>query len=137
MRNYDTLHPDLKKLVKVSLEVSQVDFVIVEGHRSVERQNELFKAGKSKIDGINKKGKHNYLPSLAFDFCAYVEGRQELAYDRDHIMYLVGVFTAVGEFLYLNNNIEHRIRSGANWDRDGLLIKDQSFNDLVHLELWK
>ena len=68
--NYNTLHPDLQKIIDMALKVSQVDFTIIEGERTVERQQKLFNEGKSKIDGINKKGKHNYSPSLAFDFIA-------------------------------------------------------------------
>lgn len=133
--NYDTLHSDLQKIIDTALKVSQVDFTIIEGHRSVERQKELYDAGKSKIDGISKKGKHNYSPSMAFDFIAAVPNRKDLAFDKVHLMYLVGVFTACGELLRRNGEIMHRVRSGANWDMDGTLVYDQRFLDMPHIEI--
>ena len=42
-------HTDLRKLM---LEViKHIDVTVLEGHRSVERQAELFRQGKSKLDG--------------------------------------------------------------------------------------
>jgi len=133
--NYNTLHPDLQKIIDMALKVSQVDFTIIEGERTVERQQKLFNEGKSKIDGINKKGKHNYSPSLAFDFIAAVPNRKDLAFDKNHLMYLVGVFTACGKHLLNECEITHRTRSGANWDMDGTLVYDQRFLDMPHIEI--
>ena len=31
--------------------------------------------------------------------------------------------------------IDHVIRWGGNWDSDGVIIRDQGFDDLVHFEL--
>lgn len=42
--------------------------------RTIERQKSLFNSGKSEIDGINKKGYHNYYPSLAYDLSIYIDG---------------------------------------------------------------
>jgi len=133
--NYDTLHVDLQKIIDMALKTSQVDFTIIEGHRSVERQKELYDAGKSKIDGISNKGKHNYNPSMAFDFIASVPNKKELAFDKTHLMYLVGVFTACGNHLLNTGEITHRVRSGANWDMDGELVYDQRFLDMPHIEI--
>ena len=130
---YQTLHPDLQRIIDVALKCSDVDFVIVEGHRPVSRQQELFKQGLSKIDGVKTKGKHNYNPSMAFDFC--VAGTD--IYDRDHMMYLIGVFTSIGKCLKFSGDITHNVRSGANWDQDGILIKGQKLVDLPHIEIWK
>lgn len=135
LMNLKNVHPDLQLIVEESIKVSQVDFTITEGYRSVERQHELFLLKKSTIDGILKKGKHNYSPSLAVDFIAYVPGKNKLAYDKVHLMYLVGVFTSVAETLYQSGIIKHRLRSGANWDGDGELLYDQNFWDMPHIEL--
>ena len=51
--------------------IKEYDFSILEGHRTIERQQKLYKNGKSQLDGINKKGKHNYNPSLAVDIAPY------------------------------------------------------------------
>ena len=52
------VHPDLQKVLNLAISRSPLDFGISEGYRSPERQNQLYKEGKSRIDGINKKGKH-------------------------------------------------------------------------------
>ena len=54
--------------------IKRVDFTVIEGHRTIERQQELYKQGFSQLDGINKKGKHNYSPSLAIDIIPYEKG---------------------------------------------------------------
>ena len=63
----NTCHKDLQLIMNTVISVSNIDFGISEGHRSIELQNKYFKEGKSQIDGITKKGKHNYDPSLAVD----------------------------------------------------------------------
>lgn len=107
--------------------MSLIDFGIAEGYRTVERQQKLFKAGKSKINGIDRKGKHNYEPSKAVDIYAWVNGSTN--YDTNVLCYIAGVIQTCGDLL----DIE--IRWGGNWDSDGVIITDQSFDDLVHFEL--
>ena len=51
--------------------IKEIDFSIVEGHRTLERQYELYLQGKSQIDGKRKMGKHNYTPSKAVDIVPY------------------------------------------------------------------
>jgi len=132
-----TCHIDLQVIAERALANSQVDFSVTEGNRSLARQKMLFDKGKSKVDGIKRKGKHNYNPSLAFDFIAYVPGKKKLAYDLTHIMYLVGVLTCAAQELYREGKTKHFLRSGANWDRDGELRYDQTFFDAPHVELIK
>ena len=43
----DGVHPDLVKVVKRAIEITEIDFVVTEGLRTKERQAELFKAGAS------------------------------------------------------------------------------------------
>jgi len=145
-KEYDTLHKDLQKVIDLALKVSQIDFAVVEGARTAERQQMLFDTKKSKVNPKNytpqqliTKGKHIVnefrKESWAFDFIACVPGKPNLAYDITHLMYLVGVFTACGEILYNKGEISHKIRSGANWDRDGELRYDQTFFDSPHIEI--
>ena len=65
MDNLSTCHPDLQRLFQGVIE--HVDCSILEGHRSIERQQELFEAGKSQV----RKGRHNDFPSLAVDVAPY------------------------------------------------------------------
>lgn len=128
-------HPDLQLIAEESLKVSQVDFGVSEGHRSVEKQLEYFNTGKSKIDGIKIKGKHNYQPSMAFDYYAYVSGKPKLAFNSSYLVYLGGVITATAKRLLNEGRISHKVRWGANWDSDGEILTDQSFDDTPHIEL--
>lgn len=129
-----TCHEDLQLVAKESLKVSDVDFGIAEGHRSPERQNEMFKQGKSKIDGITKLGNHNYNPSRAFDIYGFVNGRT--AYNQETIIYLAGVITGAANQLFAMGAISHKIRWGGNWDKDGEVMTDQKFDDAVHFEIY-
>lgn len=134
LEKLSTCHVDLQLIAARAIEITPIDFGISEGHRSLEKQQEYFKKGLSKIDGINKKGKHNYNPSMAFDFYVYVPGKK-LAYDKYHLTFVAGLMIAVAKMLILDNKIKHNVRWGGNWDSDGELIYDQSFQDLPHLEL--
>ena len=74
-RSLDNLKNVDERLVKICNElIKRVDFTVIEGFRSPERQKELYDKGFSKIDGISKKGKHNYFPSLAIDIIPYKKG---------------------------------------------------------------
>jgi peptidoglycan L-alanyl-D-glutamate endopeptidase CwlK len=130
-----TCHRDLQIIAEESLKVSQVDFGISEGHRTVEKQQEYFNTGKSKIDGINKKGKHNHQPSLAMDVYAYVPGKPKLAFNVSYLAYLGGVITSVAKRLLNEGKISNDIRWGYNWDSDGEIGTDQRFQDMPHIEL--
>jgi len=136
-RNLATCHVDLQLIAEESLKISQVDFGVSEGHRSVEKQLEYFNTGKSKIDGVNKKGKHNYQPSLAMDIYAYVSGKPKLSFNPTYLAYLGGVITATAQRLLNEGRISHKVRWGYNWDSDGEIGTDQRFNDLPHFELIK
>ena len=132
-KRLSTCHIDLQKIIETAIEVSAIDFGIAEGHRSTERQKQLFDLGLSKIDGITKKGKHNYSPSMAFDIYAWVNGKS--SYDSRYIIYLGGVINTVAKMLYDSEVIFHKVRWGGNWDVDGEIITDQGFIDIGHFEL--
>ena len=132
-----TCHKDLQLIAEESLKVSQMDFGVSEGHRTIEKQQEYFNSGKSKVDGIKIKGKHNYQPSLAFDIYAYISGKPKLAFNTSNLAYLGGVITATAKRLLNEGRITHRVRWGFNWDMDGEIGTDQRFQDMPHFELKK
>ena len=134
----ESVHHDLVKIIKLAITRTPVDFGISEGHRTLERQKELHDQGKSKIDGITKKGKHNYSPSLAIDLYAYhpnLETRKKIAYDVPTLCIIAGVILSCAKELEEKGDIKHSIRWGGNWDNDGVILYDQSFDDLPHFEL--
>ena len=136
--NLKTCHEDLQKIAALAIKLTPVDFIITEGHRSKERQRQLFNEGLSKIDGYSRLGKHNYDPSMALDFCAYVPGKaKQLAFDQVHLASIGTAFHCAATLLYNEGEITHKLRWGANWDMDGELLYDQRFRDMPHVELKK
>ncbi len=128
-----TCHVDIQLIMNETIKITNVDFGIAEGHRSIEKQQQYFQEGKSKIDGTNKKGKHNYTPSLAVDIYPYFNNSAK--WDNEHLSYLSGIIHAVSEMLLTDGKISHKIRWGGNWDMDGVILLDQSFDDRPHFEL--
>ena len=111
------------KLVNVLNELIKImDCTIIEGVRSEEKQQEYFKKGKSKIDGITKKGMHQL--GKAIDLAPYPIDWN----DRDRFHYMGGMIRGIAKQLNIN------VRWGGDWDSDGQ-TKDNSFDDLVHVEI--
>ena len=48
LQRLEGVHPDLVKVVKRAIEISEVDFTVLEGTRTVARQKQLVAAGASK-----------------------------------------------------------------------------------------
>jgi len=128
-----TCHADLQLIMNEAIKVSRVDFGIAEGYRSLGKQMQYFKEGKSKIDGVSVKGKHNVTPSLAVDIYPFVNGKA--LWDNEHLSYLSGIIDSVAQSLLGKGQIRHQVRWGGNWDMDGQILIDQSFDDRPHFEL--
>ena len=47
MQSLSGVHPDLVEVVKLAIKITGVDFTVIEGIRNINRQRELYKAGKS------------------------------------------------------------------------------------------
>lgn len=68
LRKLEGVHPDLLKVTQTALALSEVDFGITEGLRSLEKQKILYNTGKSQT----MKSRH--LTGHAVDVIAYVNG---------------------------------------------------------------
>lgn len=68
INNLSGVHPDLVKVVRRALEISEIDFAVIEGLRSKERQAELVKAGASQT--MNSR----HITGHAVDLAAVVGG---------------------------------------------------------------
>ena len=111
------------KLINVLNELIKImDVTIIEGVRSKEKQQEYFKDGKSKIDGITKKGMHQL--GKAVDLAPYPVDWK----NTGRFYYMGGMLRGIAKQLNI------KVRWGGDWDSDGK-IKDQKFNDLVHIEI--
>lgn len=130
-----TCHYDLNVIMEEAIKYCPVDFGIAEGHRPVTLQQKYFKEGKSKIDGIKTMGKHNFIPSLAADIYLWINGRA--SWNAETLTYVAGFIEATAHQLYRSGTIQHLIRWGGNWDKDGEILTDQSFDDRPHFELYK
>ena len=62
------VHPDLVKVVKRAIQITEQDFTVLEGLRSLERQKELVKKGASKT--MNSR----HLTGHAVDIAPWVNG---------------------------------------------------------------
>lgn len=62
------VHPDLVRVVKRAIEITTVDFAVLEGVRSKSRQEQLVKAGASQT--VNSR----HITGHAVDLGAYISG---------------------------------------------------------------
>ena len=102
----------LNKLIQI------MDVTIIEGLRSQKRQDELVKKGASKT----KYSKH--ITGKAVDLAPYPIDWK----DRERFHYMGGMVRGIA------HELDIKIRWGGDWDGDGE-IKDNSFDDLVHIEI--
>ena len=107
------------KLVNVLNELIKImDVTIIEGLRTKERQEELLKRGATNV----KYSKH--MEGKAVDVAPYPVNWD----DRERFHYMGGMVRGIGQ------QLGTKIRWGGDWDSDGE-IKDNNFDDLVHIEL--
>ena len=100
--------------------IKYVDISLIEGYRSVERQRELMKAGKSKT----LQSKH--LTGEAIDFAPWNKG---IDYSKtQNFIYCAGIIKGIGFTMGIP------LRYGGDWNRNNDL-SDTNFNDLTHIEL--
>lgn len=126
-KKLNTCHSDIQKVMKLAIKECPIDFGIAEGERTLIKQQEYYAAGKSRLDGVRQKSKHQSSPSNAVDIYAYVNGKA--SWDMNHLCFIAGyIFKSAQEL-----NI--KIRWGGNWNGDGEIITGQSFVDAPHFEL--
>lgn len=121
-KHYDTLHPKLQRIMDEA--IKYVDFSILEGVRTPERQQELMAQGKTKT--LNSK----HLPDLngksrAVDIIAYPIQWEN--WNRNYLFagYILGIASSLGI----------KIRLGADWKGNLQEHQNQTFFDLPHIEL--
>lgn len=146
MKEIETMVPDLKVIFLEAIKHSDVDFGVSQGGRTVAQQLEYFLAGNSKIDPRKYKpatlvdvAKHvtNELSPLsrAGDIFISVPGKPAMAYDIKSLCYVAGLMTSTANRLFDEGKIKSRLRWGGNWDMDGEIYTDQTFQDLPHFEI--
>ena len=111
------VHADLVKVVLRAAEITDIDFMVTEGVRTVMRQAELFKAGATRT----MKSKH--LIGRAVDLAAIVDG--DVRWDWNLYFLLAGVMKTAVAYL-----------TETNVPADGQPVDSQkaareSFQDLI------
>lgn len=127
------LHDDAQIIM---LEViHEFDCTLLEGFRPKEKQDYYFEIGLSKIQFPN--GKHNVMPSFAWHAMPWHPGKPHV--DWNHVrsmMHLAGYIRGIGDLLYSQGKVAHRVRWGGDWDRD-FDVREKQWDDLAHYELYK
>ena len=112
-----------ERLQKVFNEVIKyVDCSILEGHRNEERQEKLFKEGKTKVH--YPKGRHNSKPSRAVDVTPYPVDWADRERQTLFAGFVLGLAARMGITL----------RWGGDWNMN-FEVKDNRFDDFPHFEL--
>lgn len=115
-----TCHPDLQRVMREV--IRYMDVSILEGHRGEDRQNRMYRDGKSQLRW--PKSKHNSTPSRAVDVAPYPINWM----DTKRFYYMAGLILGIAATMGI------RLRWGGDWDRD-TTFHDQTFDDLPHFEL--
>ena len=119
----NTCHESLRELVYKAMDYQRFDIVVIEWHRSNERQDELKRQKLSEKSA--GESKHNHFPSLAIDLMPSPTTKWDD----------IETFKRFGEFMIgVAAGLDILIRWGGDWDMDGK-TNDQKFNDYVHFEL--
>lgn len=111
--------------------VQNFDCTVLEGYRNQEDQEKAFAAGNTKLHYPN--GKHNQQPSHAADVAPFPI--PDWSNTKDFI-YFGGYVMGIAQKLYDEGKITHKIRYGGDWSRNNR-VSDESFQDLVHFEIFQ
>lgn len=103
-------------LVGYALAISKVDFVVVEGLRSTERQKQLYREKKSKCDGVTNISKHQ--EGKAIDVY-YVGWKNSDSPDDERWKKLIEIFKLAGKNLNLKLNFGY----DWNWDNPHIELR--------------
>lgn len=141
LKEYKTLHPDLKAIISVYLDLGKTDVSLVDGLRTDKEQKEMYEQGLSTLDGFVDRSKHQADEegySHAVDFRCYTHQnkyKKKIAYDWSHLSRVAGSLEAIAHCLYSEGKISHLLRWGGDWDSDGVIGYDHNLIDLCHIEL--
>lgn len=118
------VHPDLRRVLELALSWGIVDFTVYESTRTKAEQNRLYRLGHTRVKWPGSS--HNSTPSDASDVAPFIAGK--ISWQERDCMYLAGIILAAAKVIGVT------IRWGGDWNRNGIPIIDQNFNDLVHYE---
>ena len=128
--NLAGVHPDLRRVIERAIEITEVDFMVIEGVRSDERQLELYAQGRTKPGPIvtwtlNSKHKRKA------DGFGHAADLLPAPYDWKDLRH----FDLVAKAMFqAAKELGVKIRWGADWDMDGN-PRERGESDSPHFEL--
>lgn len=131
LQKLEGVHPSLVAVVKEALKISEVDFRVIEGVRTPERQKELYAQGRTKPGAIvTWTLNSNHFVSKATGYGHAVD-LLPAPYDwKDKAN-----FRAVAKaMLAAAKNVGVKIRWGADWNMNNVL-EEKGETDFPHFEL--
>jgi len=122
-----TCHPDIQRVLKEC--IKYMDFSVIEGLRTVEKQQEYYNKGLSQLDGISKTSYHQDIYgdgySRAVDIVPYHSSAQQWE-DEKAYKHLAKIIFSVSQKMLYNQQIKHYIEWGGHW---------RNFKDLPHWQI--
>ena len=128
-----TVHPDLQYLAHEAMKSQIMDFRVVEGARTLDRQKQLVADGKSRT----MKSKHLVQDdgySHAMDLYPYPVDMEQVHRGNSKEVFRFGVLAGIIHSIAKRNKIV--VVNGADWDSDGETL-DHTFFDAPHFQLVK
>lgn len=116
--NLKGINPDLDKVIRRTLEISPVDFIVIEGLRTKERQKQLVNTGKSQT--MNSR----HLTGNAVDIIPV-----NTKWQIDEFKPLLKAVKQAAD------EIGVKLRFGINWKNDPSLPIETKFIDAPHVEI--
>lgn len=124
-RSMDELHTLDDRLVAVLSEaIKHIDFTILEGARTLDRQRQLLAAGKTLTLNSKHVVSDTYPLARAVDIAPYPIDWG----NKERFVYFAGWIMGIAHVRGT------RLRWGGDWDRD-TEVSDERFRDLGHFEL--
>lgn len=116
--NLKGVHPDLVKVARLALQLTEQDFTVIEGVRTKARQQQLFKQGATKT--LNSR----HLTGHAIDIVPYPLDWNDLV-----------AFGKLAKAMFAaSKQLKIPIRWGGDWNMNGR-SDDEKFYDGPHFEL--
>lgn len=120
--------PILRKVVERAIQITTVDFLVVEGKRSLKRQQELYAIGRT-VPGkkVTWTMESKHISGDAVDLVPFVDGKA----DWDDLKKFDEIYKAM---MAAAKELGVELRYGGDWDRDGIL-REKGETDSPHFEL--
>lgn len=123
--NLAGVHPHLCLVVKRAIQISEVDFMVIEGRRTVERQRELYNQGRT------TPGKIVTWTMLSKHLLGHAVDLLPAPYDWKDLKN----FDAVAKAMFrASKELGVSIRWGADWNENGVR-RERGESDSPHFEI--